>query len=106
MNLNPNTQGFIHCHPWLDDHGIRRVLCALIELAVEDYRIAKEHGIICNGELITSKIVKLKNMDHISELTSLISFFHGDGLEMVIEAGSLQDNEGNILDSDAILKAL
>ena len=78
----------------------------MIEMAVEDYRIARHHGIICDGKLITSKIVKLKNMDHISELTSLLSFFRGHGLELVIEAGALQDNEGNMLDSDAILKAL
>lgn len=106
MNLNQNTQGFIHCHPWLDDYGIRRLLCALIETAVEDYRIAAEHGMIVNGVIIHSKVQKLKNMDHISELTSLISFFHGNGLEMVIEAGALQDNEGNSLDSSAILSAL
>ena len=82
------------------------LLCAIIQMAVEDYRLAKYHGIIVNGQIVPTKMKKLKNMDTISEVISLINFFHHDGLERLIEAGALQDDQGNHLDSDKILKAL
>jgi len=82
------------------------LLCAIIQMAVEDYRLAKHHGIIVNGQIVPTKMKKLKNMDTVSEVTSLISFFHQDGLERLIEVGALQDDQGNHLDSENILKAL
>jgi hypothetical protein len=82
------------------------LLCAIIEMAVEDYRLAKHHGIIVNGQLVPTKMRKLKNMDHISEVTSLIKFFHDDGLETIIEVGALQDDQGNYLDAQTISQAL
>ncbi len=82
------------------------LLCAIIQMAVEDYRLCKHYSIIVNGQVIPANMRKIKTMDQISEVTSLISFFHKDGLERIIEAGALQDDEGNYLDPKSILSAL
>ena len=84
------------------------LLCGVIEMAVLDYRLCKRKGIIVNGQINTEKQekLKIKNMERSSEVASLISFFHGEGLELIIEGGNLKDKEGQPLNPRSILQAL
>tara|TARA_R110000751_G_scaffold243784_1_gene343924 strand:+ start:278 stop:529 length:252 start_codon:yes stop_codon:yes gene_type:complete len=82
------------------------LLCAVILTAVEDYRIAKRRGFITKGKIMMQGRIKIRTMDQISELRSLTSFFFEGGLESLIDAASLQDDEGNQLDASAITNAL
>jgi hypothetical protein len=82
-------------------------MCAVIQTAVEDYRIARRRGLVVNDKLILQgRIGKIRTMDQISELRSLIDFFFKGGLQAIIDAASLQDEQGQYLDAASITKAL
>lgn len=82
-------------------------MCAVIQTAVEDYRIARRRGLIVHDKLILQgRIGKIRTMDQISELRSLIDFFFKGGLQAIIDAASLQDEQGQYLDAVSITKAL
>ena len=82
------------------------LLCAIIQTAVEDYRLARKKGLIVRTSLNLNKKVKLRTLDQISELNSLLSFFYDGGLEAIIDIGSLQDDQGRYLDPEEIISAL
>jgi hypothetical protein len=73
---------------------------------VEDYRLARKKGLIVRTSLNINKKVKIRTLDQISELNSLLSFFYDGGLEAIIDIGSLQDDQGRYLDSEEIISAL
>jgi len=73
---------------------------------VEDYRLARKKGLIVRTSLNLNKKVKLRTLDQISELNSLLSFFYDGGLEAIIDIGSLQDDQGRHLDPEEIISAL
>ena len=109
MSSNQNTQNSFHCLRFFDDYGVRKLLCAIIELAVLDYNLCVERGFITN-----KKVNKLechnhelpKTIENLSEISSLIPFFYAEGLEMLIEEGHLQDEEGTPLSAEYIKTAL
>ncbi len=103
LSFDKNIPNSFHCLPWLDDYGIRNLLCAVIQTAVEDYRYAKRGGLVCGRNIITSRTTKGMTQ---SEMASLIDFFYQGGLEAVIEAACLQDDDGHALDAPSIVKAL
>ena len=73
---------------------------------MEDYRLARKKGLIVRTSLNLNKKVKLRTLDQISELNSLLSFFYDGGLEAIIDIGSLQDDQGRYLDPEEIISAL
>lgn len=73
---------------------------------MEDYRLARKKGLIVRTSLNLNKKVKLRTLDQISELNSLLSFFYDGGLEAIIDIGSLQDDQGRHLDPEEIISAL
>lgn len=73
---------------------------------MEDYRLARKKGLIVRTSLNINKKVKIRTLDQISELNSLLSFFYDGGLEAIIDIGSLQDDQGRYLDSEEIISAL
>ena len=73
---------------------------------MEDYRLARKKGLIVRTSLNLNKKVKIRTLDQISELNSLLSFFYDGGLEAIIDIGSLQDDQGRYLDSEEIISAL
>jgi len=76
-------------------------------MAVEDYRVARKRGFIINDKIyLDTRMGKLRTMDQISELHSLVEFFFNGGLQAVIDAGSLQDDAGHYLDAISIREAL
>ena len=82
------------------------LLCAIIQTAVEDYRLARKKGLIVRTSLNLNEKVKIRTLDQICELNSLLSFFYDGGLETIIDIGSLQDDQGRYLDSAEIISAL
>ena len=82
-------------------------MCAVIQTAVEDYRMARSRGLIINDKLmLQGRVGKIRTLDQISELRSLIDFFFHGGLQALIDAASLQDDQGRHLDALAIANAL
>jgi hypothetical protein len=78
-------------------------------MAVLDYNLCVERGFIVNGEVSVCKSLNHelpKTIESLSEIKSLIPFFFSGGLELLIEEGHLQDEEGNILSADYIKTAL
>ena len=82
-------------------------MCAIIQTAVEDYRMARRRGLVINDKLILhGRVGKIRTLDQISELRSLIDFFFHGGLQALIDAASLQDEQGRYLDASSITNAL
>jgi hypothetical protein len=78
-------------------------------LAVLDYNLCVERGFI-NNKKVTKKNCHNyelpKTIENLSEISSLIPFFYAEGLEMLIEEGHLQDEEGTPLSAEYIKTAL
>ena len=107
MSSNRNIPSSFRCLPWIDDYGIKKLLCAIIQVAVDDYRVARKRGFIIGDKVyIDTRIGKLRTMDQVSELNSLIEFFYRGGLQALIDAGNLKDGRGMILDATSITNAM
>jgi hypothetical protein len=76
---------------------------------VLDYNLCVERGFITNkavNQCSKHNHELPKTIESLSEIKSLIPFFFNGGLELLIEEGHLQDEEGNILSADYIRTAL
>ena len=102
QNSSPNPQFF-------DEYAVRKLLCAIIETAVDDYNLCRTRGFIVLGEItghITIRKQLPKTLENLSEIKSLLSFFFEGGIETLIDAGNLKDETGQPLSSGFIRKAL
>ena len=89
MSSNQNTQNS-YSYLQFDEYAVRKLLCAVIEMAVEDYRLCVDKGIIQEQELNRRSSLNYdlpKTIENISEIKSILTFFFEGGLDRVIEAG-------------------
>ena len=109
MSSSQNTQNSFRCLQFFDDYAVRELLCGIIELAVLDYNLCVERGFIANKKVTKTNCHNYelpKTIENLSEISSLIPFFYAEGLEMLIEEGHLQDEEGTPLSAEYIKTAL
>jgi len=116
LTFYQNTQSSFLNPQFFDEYAVRKLLCAVIETAVDDYNLCRSRGFIVRsrgfivlGEIpgnITLKQQLPKTLENLSEIKSLLSFFFNGGIEALIDAGNLQDETGKHLSSSFIRKAL
>lgn len=109
MTFYQNTQSSFLNPQFFDEYAVRRLLCAVIETAVDDYNLCRSKGFIVLGEIPGRSTLKTqlpKTLENLSEIKSLLSFFFDGGLENMIDAGNLMDETGQPLSSSFIRKAL
>ena len=69
-----------------DSIGCRKLLCAMVECAIEDYRGMNGIGIQCNIKE-SSRNIRLSNIE--SSKTSIESFFKSEHIDEILEACGL-----------------
>ena len=109
LTFYQSTQSSFLNPQFFDEYAVRKLLCAVIETAVDDYNLCRSRGFIVLGEVpghITLKKQLPKTLENLSEIKSLLSFFFGGGIETLIDAGNLMDETGKPLSSSFIRKAL
>ena len=92
-----------------DEYAVRKLLCAVIHMAVDDYRLCVEKGILKGEKLKQCSSLNYdlpKTIENISEIKSILTFFFEGGLDRMIEAGCLKDETGKLISASFIRKSL
>lgn len=83
-----------------DDEAIRDLMCAIIRMAVEDYRYCAAKGYIVEGEHVkeATRNMYLVGLNiRTGEIPSIIWFLWGGGLHMITDTASLPIRPSSIL---------
>lgn len=108
MSSSQNTQNS-YSYLQFDEYAVRKLLCAVIEMAVDDYRLCVDKGIIQEQELNRCSSLNYdlpKTIENLSEIKSILTFFFEGGLDRMIEAGCLKDETGKLISASFIRKSL
>ena len=108
MSSNLNTLN-LYSSVQFDEYAVRKLLCAVIEMAVIDYKLCVEKELIVDDKLNRCSTLNYdlpKTIENLSEIKSLITFFHEGGLEKLIESACLKDEQGQYLSASYIRKSL